>query len=61
MDRDYREQDADTNGEEAYAQFLQDRRQWEADESAVAEYESWYLQKTITEFLSEGIAERGEK
>jgi len=29
--------------------LLLERRQWEADKAALAEYESWFLAKTLTE------------
>lgn len=33
----------------AYLQLQQERQEWEADQRAIAEYESWYLNKTIME------------
>lgn len=38
--------------------LLEERRQWEADQAAVAEYESWQVQVAIAEQDAEGIAER---
>jgi hypothetical protein len=36
--------------------LLLERQEWERDAQAVAEYESWFLQKTITEADAEEIA-----
>lgn len=37
-------------------QLLLERRQWEQDCAAVAEYESWFLAKTIMEADAETLA-----
>ena len=39
-------------------QLLLEQRAWEQDRAAVAEYESWYLQKTILEADAENIGAR---
>lgn len=44
--------------EAAAHQLLIERRQWEGDRDAIAEYESWILQREIAERDAETIAER---
>jgi hypothetical protein len=39
-----------------YQRFLQERQEWERDQAAIREYESWHLQVTIAEAEAEGIA-----
>ena len=45
------------SAEEAQAlELLQrEREEWERDQAAIREYESWYLAKTIAEADAEGI------
>lgn len=40
-------------------QMLQERRQWEGERDAIAEYESWYLQAAINDAHAEYLSERG--
>lgn len=39
-----------------WAALLSEREQWEADQAAIAEYESWYLQKLALENDAEDLA-----
>lgn len=41
----------------AFQQLLIERRQWEASRDAIAEYEAWFLQKTIREADAETLSE----
>lgn len=42
--------------EELAHQLIIERRRWESDSDAVAEYESWFLHKTIMEADAEKLA-----
>lgn len=46
---------AEMEHDEAAAMLLE-RQEWEADQAAQAEYESWFLQKTIVEAKSNPAA-----
>ena len=39
-----------------WAALLQERREWEKDQAAIAEYESWYLQKLMAEQDAEDLS-----
>jgi hypothetical protein len=41
-------------GHDEAAQLLLERQEWEADQAAQAEYESWYLWKTMAEGRANG-------
>lgn len=56
--RDYYDDKAPEDQSEWSYQQLLEREQWEADQAALAEYESWYLAKTIAEQDAEEIAEQ---
>ncbi|OAI51709.1 hypothetical protein AYO46_07470 [Betaproteobacteria bacterium SCGC AG-212-J23] len=39
-----------------YQRFLHERQEWERDQAAIREYESWFLQKSISEAEAERIS-----
>ena len=45
------------SAEEAHALALlqREREEWERDQQAIREYESWYLQKTLAEHDAESL------
>lgn len=45
-------------GHDEAAQLLLERMEWEADEAAQAEYESWYQVKLSTEIEADRTAEQ---
>ena len=58
MKRQEEIQYAEFEGADALA-LLSEREQWEADEAAIAEYESWYLQRLASDAEAETISELG--
>ena len=40
---------------QALALLMAEREEWERDQQAIREYESWYLAKTIAEYDAESL------
>lgn len=52
-------EEIEAEGAEFWERFelLQAREQWEADQQAIAEYEQWFIQKTIMEADAETVGQ----